>query len=191
MATRRPSSLDRVLGRLDQLDAVNLTNLVQRLARERGLFEDIFNVLQEGILVVDVEGVIAYANDAADQLIGLGGGKDLAGQTLWRLVPGLRPSLGAIMDDDVALPIVAREFELTYPEPRTVRLYMVPFRSDPKSGAERRFVVILKFGRVDPLALLRQVRAPESVFSRCATNVRVRHLYHDREEFTIVGDART
>jgi signal transduction histidine kinase len=47
------------------------------------------------------------------------------------------------MDDDVALPIVAREFELTYPEPRTVRLYMVPFRSDPKSGAERRFVVIL------------------------------------------------
>jgi PAS domain S-box-containing protein len=143
MATRRPSSLDRVLGRLDQLDAVNLTNLVQRLARERGLFEDIFNVLQEGILVVDVEGVIAYANDAADQLIGLGGGKDLAGQTLWRLVPGLRPSLGAWMDDEVALPIVAREFELTYPEPRTVRLYMVPFRSDPKSGAERRFVVIL------------------------------------------------
>jgi signal transduction histidine kinase len=47
------------------------------------------------------------------------------------------------MDDEVALPIVAREFELTYPEPRTVRLYMVPFRSDPKSGAERRFVVIL------------------------------------------------
>ena len=84
MATRRPSSLDRVLGRLDQLDAVNLTNLVQRLARERGLFEDIFNVLQEGVLVVDVEGVIAYANEAADQLIGLGGGKDLAGQTLWR-----------------------------------------------------------------------------------------------------------
>jgi 23S rRNA (cytidine2498-2'-O)-methyltransferase len=54
----------------------------------------------------------------------------------------------------------------------------------------RRFVVILKFGRVDPLALLRQVRAPESVFSRCATNVRVRHLYHDREEFTIVGELK-
>ena len=54
----------------------------------------------------------------------------------------------------------------------------------------RRFVVILKFGRVDPLALLRDVRAPESVFSRCATNVRVRHLYHDREEFTIVGELK-
>lgn len=54
----------------------------------------------------------------------------------------------------------------------------------------RRFVVILKFGRVNPLALLRQVRSADSVFSRHATNVRVRHLYHDREEFTITGEVK-
>lgn len=52
----------------------------------------------------------------------------------------------------------------------------------------RRFVVILKFGRVDPLALLREVRAPDSVFARRAPGTRVRHLYHDREEFTLVGE---
>lgn len=52
----------------------------------------------------------------------------------------------------------------------------------------RRFVVILKFGRVDALALLREVRAPDSVFSRLAPGTRVRHLYHDREEFTLVGE---
>lgn len=51
-----------------------------------------------------------------------------------------------------------------------------------------RFVVILKFGRVDALALLREVRAPDSVFSRRAPGTRVRHLYHDREEFTLVGE---
>ena len=51
-----------------------------------------------------------------------------------------------------------------------------------------RFVVNLKFGRVDPLALLREVRAPDSVFSRLAPGTRVRHLYHDREEFTLVGE---
>lgn len=83
MATKRNTSLDRVLGRLDQLDTINLTNLVQRLARERGLFEDIFNVLQEGVLVIDMEGVIAYANAAAQRLIGLGAEDELAGQTLW------------------------------------------------------------------------------------------------------------
>ncbi len=54
----------------------------------------------------------------------------------------------------------------------------------------RRFVVILKFGRVDPLALLAEMRAPESVFSRCGVNVRIRHLYHDREEFTLVGEVK-
>ena len=46
MAGKKNSSLDRVLGRLDTLDSVNLANLVQRLARERGVFEEIFNTLQ-------------------------------------------------------------------------------------------------------------------------------------------------
>ena len=54
----------------------------------------------------------------------------------------------------------------------------------------RRFVINLKFGHVDPLALLHELRAAESVFVRSATAVRLRHLYHDREEFTVVGTAR-
>ncbi len=143
MAGKKHTSLDRVLGRLDTLDSVNLANLVQRLARERGLFEEIFNTLQEGILVIRDDGAIDYANASAHRIIGLGG-DDLAGQTLWRLVPGLRSSLGATLDDDhgAAAPVVAREFELTYPEPRTVRLYMMPFRG-ANVMVERRFVVIL------------------------------------------------
>lgn len=143
MAGKKNTSLDRVLGRLDALDSVNLTNLVQRLARERGLFEDIFNILQEGVLVIGGDGRIEYANAAAQRLIGLGQ-DEVAGQILWRLVPGLRMSLEAALGDDglSATPVVAREFELTYPEPRTVRLYMVPFRPEGK-GAPRRFAVIL------------------------------------------------
>jgi PAS domain S-box-containing protein len=143
MGGKKNSSLDRVLGRLDTLDSVNLANLVQRLARERGLFEEIFNTLQEGVLVITLDGEIDYANDAAHRLIGLGE-DELAGQTLWRLIPGLRPSLGGTLEGDTAaaLPVVAREFELTYPEPRTVRLYMVPFRGEARGDA-RRFAVIL------------------------------------------------
>ena len=37
---------------------------------------------------------------------------------------------------------MAREFELTYPEPRMVRLYMVPFHGEGR-GATRRFAVIV------------------------------------------------
>lgn len=141
-AAKKTSSLDRVLGRLDTLDSVNLANLVQRLARERGVFEEIFNTLQEGVLVIRDDGSIEYANASAQRLIGLGS-DELAGQQLWRLVPGLRSSLGVALDDvSAAASVVAREFELTYPEPRTVRLYMVPFRATG-GGSVRRFAVIL------------------------------------------------
>jgi 23S rRNA (cytidine2498-2'-O)-methyltransferase len=53
----------------------------------------------------------------------------------------------------------------------------------------RRFVVNLKFGRVDPIALLADLRSPDSPFAKHATGVRIVHLYHDREEFTVTGTA--
>jgi PAS domain S-box-containing protein len=138
MAGKKHSPLERVLGRLDKLDAVSMQNLVQRLAKERALFEQIFKTLQEGVLVIGDDGIIDYANDAAHHLIGLGA-DSLVGQTLWRLIPGLRPQMS---EEGPAGQVVAREFELSYPESRTVRLYMVPFRDDP-AAPERRHAVIL------------------------------------------------
>ena len=53
----------------------------------------------------------------------------------------------------------------------------------------RRFVVNLKFGRVDPIALLAELRGAESPFMRHARGrFLIRQLYHDREEFTVVGE---
>jgi two-component system, sporulation sensor kinase E len=142
MAGKKSSSLDRVLGRLDTLDSVNLANLVQRLARERSLFEAIFNTIHEGILVINTDGTIEYANEAAGRLIGLRE-DELTGATLWRLVPGLRPSLETSLAADAALPVVAREIELSYPQPRTVRLYIVPFHAEGVREQSRRFAIIL------------------------------------------------
>jgi PAS domain S-box-containing protein len=137
MPGKKYTPLDRVMGRLDTLDPVNMSNLVQRLARERTLYEQIFKTLQEGVLVISADGIIEYANEAAHGLIGLPGG-GLAGQMLWRLIPGLRPTMGGDAGADTH--VVAREFELTYPEPRTVRLYMVPF---PEESGDPRHAVIL------------------------------------------------
>lgn len=52
----------------------------------------------------------------------------------------------------------------------------------------RRFVVNLKFGRVDAVGLLQELRAPGSVLATRVPGLRIRHLYHDREEFTLVGE---
>ena len=52
----------------------------------------------------------------------------------------------------------------------------------------RRFVIILKFGRTDAIELLSEMRAADSPFTLHARNLRIRHLYHNREEFTIMGE---
>jgi len=57
-------------------------------------------------------------------------------------------------------------------------------------GGCRWFVINLKFGRVDPIALLRELGAETSPFVRYGAGVRIRHLYHDREEFTVTGGVR-
>jgi 23S rRNA (cytidine2498-2'-O)-methyltransferase len=54
-----------------------------------------------------------------------------------------------------------------------------------------RFVFNLKFGRVDPVALLREISGSGSVLAERTTGLRIRHLYHDREEFTLVGEVKT
>lgn len=138
MANKKNTSLERVLGRLDRLDSVNLANLVQRLARERSLLEDIFNTLQEGVLVIRADGAIEYANDSAHRLLGVGE-DSLPGRTLWRLLPGLHGSIGTVLDGSG--PVVSREFELTYPEPRTLRLYMMPFRPENQAGGQHAVIL--------------------------------------------------
>jgi two-component system, sporulation sensor kinase E len=139
MPVKKHSPIDKVLGRLDQLDEASLRNLVQRLADERELLESIFSTLQEGVLVVDGDGVIEYANDAAARLVGVK--ESAVGESLWRLVPGLRASLQTEDGGVAAAPLVTREFELTYPSPRAVRLYMAPF--DGTAGGPPRFTIIL------------------------------------------------
>ena len=143
MAGLKHSSLDKVLGRTDQLDTAGLQTLVQRLARERALLESVFNTLQEGVLVITADGAIDYANEAASRLIGLK--EDASGATLWRLVPGLRASLGSDSGREIPPsaggPILTREFELSYPSPRVLRLYMVPFAAG-ESGGPRHAVIL-------------------------------------------------
>jgi len=52
----------------------------------------------------------------------------------------------------------------------------------------RRFIVNLKFGRVDPIELLGELRGAGSPLRTLATGVRIRHLYHDRDELTLTGE---
>ncbi|MBL9215720.1 MAG: GHKL domain-containing protein [Opitutaceae bacterium] len=143
MAVKKSSPLDKVLGRVDRLDAAALQTLVQRLARERAMLDTVFNTLQEGVLVITADGEIDYANDAAARLIGFNRDEGGAPATLWRLVPGLRASFDEAPPGSGRSPVLTRELELSYPNPRVVRLYMVPFGQGLAESEGPRFAVIL------------------------------------------------
>lgn len=143
---KKPNPLDRLLGRLDHLDSVNLANLVSRLARERGLLEAVLNTIQEGVLIIAESGEVEYGNAAAARLLGIREG-ELAGAQLWRLLPGLRQTLeGTLSAGGVRPEVVARELEVSYPQRRFLRLHLVPFDRPgdaPDADAAHRFIAIV------------------------------------------------
>jgi len=118
--------------------------LVQRLARDRKLQETVFNTIQDGILVIDSEGVVQYANEAAFSLIGLKD-DDIGNTRLWKMVPDLARSMDLDKTDttEKAARVLSREVELTYPEHRFVRLYMVPIDTQVGQDDSGGMVVVL------------------------------------------------
>lgn len=139
---RRQSPLDRILGRVDDLDQASLAILVQRLAAERHLLETLFNTIQEGILVISADGVIEYSNRAANHLVGLDE-NDTGKAVIWKLIPGLARTLSHTLDADTPAPNIAREIEITYPEPRHVRLHLSRLAADVTPASRPRYLVIL------------------------------------------------
>ena len=62
---------NKLIERLDKLDPGSVQSQFLRLAAERGLLETIFHALREGILVLDAESRIVYANRGAGRLLGM------------------------------------------------------------------------------------------------------------------------
>lgn len=141
---RRVSSLERVLGRLEDLDSTNLAILVQRLARERGLFEMLSDTIDEGVVVIDDAGTVEYANRAGMRMIGLRP-NETGTAVLWKLVPDLGRPLNFLQGSgDGLAPNIARDAEIFYPEHRWLRLQISRISLQNSDSAPARFVVILR-----------------------------------------------
>ncbi len=124
----RSQGLERILGRLEDLDEENLAILVNRLVRDRHLLESVFDIIRDGILVLDGASLIQYANEAAFRLLGLR--KNEIGRTnVWRRIPEMSQALQIDPEEDNPERFSAScEIEIHYPETRTLRIYLVPLR---------------------------------------------------------------
>lgn len=139
----RSSALDRILGKVDELDEKNLAALVTRLSRERRLLETIFNTIRDAILVADLRGIIQYANHPARLLLGLNQ-REIGKTLLLRRLPGLAVALGvAELGDLIEGSALSTEFAISYPEERDVSAYLVPLDEAADSFESGGFLVLL------------------------------------------------
>ncbi len=158
MNTDKNTPLDRILGRVDNLDETNLQILINRLAQERALLEGIFNTVREGILVISEEGRVEYSNKEGMKIVGLKE-SDMGSALLWKWLPDLAPTIDVLGDESEVQDqvLVTREIEMTYPEHRFVRVYMVPIEGFEEGG--RHSVVILSDITKDKMSTEEQIES--------------------------------
>ncbi len=124
-STMKSKFLDRLIERMDRLDADSLQTQFLRLAGEKGLLETIFQAIQEGIIVVDRAARVSYANLAAENLFGFALA-DSEGQPVARYIRDIDWEKVLKLDADEWEKLVRREIEVTYPEHRFIEFYIVP-----------------------------------------------------------------
>ena len=124
MADRKDSLLDRLIKRLDMMDANSVQAYILRLYREKGFLETIFNAVHEGILVIDRRLRITYHNLAAQELLGL---PDTSGEVrISQFIRGVDWRRILQGDEEEWDRISRQEVEIIYPRHRIVQFYLVP-----------------------------------------------------------------
>jgi PAS domain S-box-containing protein len=133
MPAPKSSFLDKVLGRINRLDAEGLQTVVQRLARERTFLETLFNTIEDGVLVVDGAGRILYFNQAVTRLLGLQ--PNVEGQPIEDFLPEVEWKSVLKMDQAGSRRLLRQEFEVHYPRHRFLLLYAAPLESEPAGSS--------------------------------------------------------
>ena len=114
-----------MIARLDRLDPRQVQKLVDRLVRERGFLENVFQSLEEGVLILDPDGAVTFLNRAACGFFGLRE-EESVGQPLEAVVRGLDWNSLA----GPGRQAVNRDLEVFYPENRFRNFYLSPLVED-------------------------------------------------------------
>lgn len=133
--------LDKLIERMDRIDANSLQSHFLHLSQEKGLLETIFHALHEGVIGIDGESRIIYANRSAGRLLGFDP-VQVAGEEVGRYLRDIEWNLIMDLDDNEWTRLVNREIEVTYPEHRYLAFYIVPVAID--DSEERGAVILLR-----------------------------------------------
>jgi two-component system, sporulation sensor kinase E len=137
--------IDKLIERIRRIQPEDVQNYLVRLAQEKGFLERIFDALNEGIVVTDVDGRIQFLNSAAGHLTGLDP-ENALNMSITDMLGGLRWAALRSLEGTVS-----SDLEVFYPQHRFLNLYVAPLHFDksvPDSQATRQdlvgFTVILR-----------------------------------------------
>ncbi len=133
-----PGFLDKLLTRLDRLDPAEARRLLDRLVREKGFLEQVFEALHEGVAVLDAEGTVTFINGAACRFFGLTA-EEAIGTALAGRLPGLDW-------ETLARPgtTVSRDIEVFYPENRYLNFYLSPIADGSQRDGSLGWVMLVR-----------------------------------------------
>jgi PAS domain S-box-containing protein len=130
--------LEKLVARLDRVEHGEVQQIVTRLIREKGFLENVFEALQEGVIILDPHGVIGFVNHAASRFFGLDPAQ-AAGEKLASQVRGLDwETLGKPGRT------INRDLEVFYPERRFLNFYLAPIDDGEGSGAVLGYVMLVR-----------------------------------------------
>lgn len=114
-------TLDKIVARLDRLGQEELRQLFLRLASDKGLLQDVFDALRDGLILFDGQGRARFANKAAEKIYGRPL-NELVRESFERLVGGAC-RWEELKGSGVA---ITRDLHVNYPEPRHYNFLMSP-----------------------------------------------------------------
>lgn len=143
MPARRNIFRDRLQDRLEKLDAATLRKYLGSALTEKDFFEEIFDTLREGIIVLDNALRIRVANPAAMRLFGIP--EDAIGQPIGRYFRQIDWKQLLQVPTDQWGRFSRQEIEIFYPERRFLSFYLIPAPEPPELANEEQLLATLIF----------------------------------------------
>jgi PAS domain S-box-containing protein len=134
----KPGFLEKLVARLDRVEHGEVQQIVTRLIREKGFLEKVFEALQEGVILLDAQGVIGFVNHAASRFFGLDAQKAV-GEPLTSQVRGLD---WETLDKPGRT--MSRDLEVFYPDNRFLNFYLAPINDEENANEVLGYVMLVR-----------------------------------------------
>lgn len=120
-ATMKKDTIDKLIGRIDHIKEEDLQRFFVKLAEQQGFFQQVFEAIQEGLILLDSQGKILFVNQAALKLLDKEPGQVTPED--FCIFLGRDCTWDTIQQSQTA---VSRDVEIFYPEHKFLNIFISP-----------------------------------------------------------------